>query len=915
MLEKSNTQFITCPTCNGSGENERGGECSNCGGMGIGAFFAGKFYYWSYKLSPLIIKLNRTKRVLNLAINMAAYLTGIVGLLSFGWWVWLASSFKSVNAFYFWRIKNPLLLFLWIGVLAGMFIVYRLNEEARRQEKIKKVKYEKRKEETDMPNSWQELKKSKLKVNVARAYGREAVKTIEEAFTLAEELRTAGGAAYLFFSALNNKKAQAVFSRLNINGAALIEKVKRLISYEKGLSENFNQKILPPAAKEILVSAYLSAYDFGQKEVEPINLILASIAKDEKLGEVLIDLGLNEEKVVNCWAWFRINERMIANFRLYKKMARFKPASTMDRAYTAMATPVLNHFAYDLTASAKWGRLEFCTAREKEIEEIFAQMEGGAAGVILVGPVGTGKNTIVHGIAELMVEEDVPEILKDKRLIELDATRLVSGAAAAEAQERLLVIIDEVARAGNIVLYINNIENITGIQAGAGESLDLSEVLVSSLERKDLYCLAAATDQNYVKYIEGKPLGDLMTKVEIKEPAGSQAVQIIESKIGFLEGKYGVYFSYEAIEAAVQLSAKYIHDKYLPAKAIEILSDVAVRASKNKDEGRLIAAETVVEYISGMTGIPLTKVTASESEELLHLEEKIHGRMIGQEEAVNMVAASLRRARAELREGKRPIANFLFLGPTGVGKTELAKIIAEVYFGKEDVMARLDMSEYQHADSVEKMIGSADGAVLGYLTEAVRKKPFSLVLLDEFEKAHPNILNLFLQVMDDGRLTDGQGRTIDFTSSIIIATSNAGALFIQERVRAGIDLDKIKDTLINEHLTKVMRPELINRFDGVIVFKPLSEENVVAIARLMLNKIGKILAEKGIGLRAEEEGIKIIAKEGFDPQFGARPLRRVLQDKIENAIANKLLAKEIKRRDTVVIDVNGEIMVEKGRKL
>jgi len=309
----------------------------------------------------------------------------------------------------------------------------------------------------------------------------------------------------------------------------------------------------------------------------------------------------------------------------------------------------------------------------------------------------------------------------------------------------------------------------------------------------------------------------------------------------------------------------------------------------------------------------LLKITEEESDILLNLEAKIHERMINQEEAVNMVAASLRRARAEMSENKRPIASFLFLGPTGVGKTELAKTVADIYFGSEKNMIRLDMSEYQHQDSIGKMIGETGSR--GYLTEAVRKAPFSLILLDEIEKAHKDILNLFLQVMDDGRLTDAGGRTIDFTNAIIIATSNAGAVFIQEQLRAGINIEMIKEDLINEYLNKVMRPELLNRFDGIIVFKPLSMANVEAIAGLMLKGIGKMLEAKGIRMKVAREAVKKLARAGFDPKFGARPLRRLLQDKIENVIANKILSGELVRRDTLVIDSSAEIKIEKRQKL
>jgi ATP-dependent Clp protease ATP-binding subunit ClpC len=405
-----------------------------------------------------------------------------------------------------------------------------------------------------------------------------------------------------------------------------------------------------------------------------------------------------------------------------------------------------------------------------------------------------------------------------------------------------------------------------------------------------------------------------MTTVPVAEPDHDQAIQILESKVGFFEGKYNVYIDYNAVEQAVDLSARYINDRYLPDKAISIMQLTAVKVSKKTAGQDFCSKEDIAEVISEQTGIPVSKVSASETEKLLSLEDSIHKRMIGQEEAVVAISGSLRRARAELRESKRPIASFLFLGPTGVGKTELAKTVAEVYFGDENCMIRLDMSEYQLPDSVKKMIGDADGT-LGYLTEAVRKKPFTLVLLDEVEKAHPDILNLFLQMMDDGRLTDGQGRTINFTNSIIVATSNAGALYIEDAVQNNVDMNIIKQELVDNQLNKIMRPELINRFDGIIVFRPLSFENVVAITKLMLKKIAKNLEAKGIELLASEAGTRILAQQGYDPKFGARPLRRLLQDKVENEIANLVLANAIKRRDAVVIDDNGNIGVEKGREL
>jgi ATP-dependent Clp protease ATP-binding subunit ClpA len=392
---------------------------------------------------------------------------------------------------------------------------------------------------------------------------------------------------------------------------------------------------------------------------------------------------------------------------------------------------------------------------------------------------------------------------------------------------------------------------------------------------------------------------------------------MLESKVAGLENKYRIFITYSAIEQAVLMSSRYLHDKFLPEKAVSLLQAaviIAAKANRRNPKNRTCTKEHIAVAISELTGIPAQKLTEDESHKLLSLEDNIHQRMVGQEEAVNAVAASLRRARAEMKDVKRPIASFLFLGPTGVGKTELAKTVSQVYFGDENYMVRLDMSEYQSVDSIRKMIGDIDGS-LGYLTEAVRKKPFSLILLDEIEKAHPDILNLFLQLLDDGRLTDGQGRTISFTESIIIATSNIGALYIQEQIKAGTDTALIRQELIDNQLNKVMRPELINRFDGIIVFKPLSTDNIFQIATLMLKGIKKRLADKGLDLKADRDGVKLLAKAGYDPKFGARPLRRLLQDRVEDKIANKILAGELKRRDTVVIDAKANISVLKGREL
>jgi ATP-dependent Clp protease ATP-binding subunit ClpC len=909
MSEEQKIEFIVCPACNGLGKSKYGLSCSNCGGMGIGVFLSGFFYYWGPKINSAVIGLRRLKKKIDIIINLFSLAVGLAGLAAFGWWLF-SNGAQSVEYLFFWRHKHWLILFFWVSLIFDMFVFYRLSEEEAAKQKIKKIKSNGEDKTAELPDNWQSLKKYKRIVDVSAGFSDEAISAVEEAYILARQLKQGEvKIMHLFFVLFKDRAVLAFFSRLNVDAVKLIKKIKEQIM-KIALEEKGE---LSRDVKKALIEAYLNAYWAGEKKVKVLHFILSCYLNDSILSEILYEFEIAQDKIANAIAWFRIDDKMIEEYRIYRKMSRFKPASTMDRAYTAVATPALNHFAYDLTIAAKWARLPYCVAREKEIKDIFEEFLSGHTGVILVGEVGVGKNTIVEGIAQLMAEENVPRILKDKRLVKLDISRLISGATPSEAQERLIVIIDEVIRAGNIILYIQNIENMIGITSGREESMDLSEVLSGAIERKNIFCLATATNQNYVNYVEYSPLGNVFADVKVKEPAGNQAIQIIASKIGRLEAMYKVYFSYNAIENVIELTNKYIHDKFLPAKAVEILELVAVKVAESRGKEAIVAKDDVAEAVSNQTGIPMAKITEKESDVLLNLEDLIHERMINQEEAVNMVAASLRRARAEMRENKRPIASFLFLGPTGVGKTELAKTIAATYFRDEKKMIRLDMSEYQHQDSIEKMLGNANSK--GYLTEAVRKAPFSLVLLDEFEKAHPDILNLFLQVMDDGRLTDGQGKTIDFTNTIIIATSNADAVYIEEQVMAGTNIEKIKEVLLNERLNKTMRPELINRFDGIIVFKPLTEDNLVDITQIMLKKTEKMLLEKGIRMRAEESGIRILAHLGFDPKFGARPLRRLIQDRIENIIANMILSGELVRRDTVVIDETGNVMAEKGRKL
>jgi ATP-dependent Clp protease ATP-binding subunit ClpC len=877
--------------------------------------FLGQKLYWGQPLSKAFIFLKRSKNNLDKFILAVFYFLAILGWLALIYWFYLefsAESAKStIDILMFWRHQSWLLVIFLISLFFDMFIIYRQSEKRAEKDKIK---YEKNKENSDLGLTVS-IKKNKDSLNISQVYTDRAIKVVEDAYLLSQKLgQKQMTSKHIFWSLLSDDIVKTILTRLNIDAAKLISTLKKYLSQEN------KEKVSGPInylAHQVLIKSYLHAIEYKLRAVEPWNMLIPLVEKDTVIEEILYDLKIDISKLRNVIEWHYIDEKFKNNRQELRKLARLKPGSAMNKSYTAVATPVLNRFSSDLTLKAKYNQFEICVGREKEILAVFQAWQSGHAGTVLVGEYGVGKRTIIEGLAQLMVREEVPKFLQDKRLLELNVSKIISGVSASEASQRLLTCLYEVNRAKNIVLFIENIENLSGISSGSKESLELTEVLADALDKRALYFIASVSRSNYANYIENSALGNILSTVGVAEPSIDQAICMTESKISQLEARYGIYFSYKAVSKAVKISDKYIQNKFLPEKAIDLVKKAAGQVyqrfqSTGKDY--MCTENDVSRVLSDELGIPFDKISQDETHKLINLEEYIHARLIGQEEAVSAVANSLRRSRTQVRESDRPIANFLFLGPTGVGKTELAKSVSDIYFGDEKYMIRLDMSEYQHPDSVKKMIGDSDGT-LGYLTEAVRKKPFSLILFDEIEKAHPDILNLFLQMMDDGRLTDGQGRTISFSSSIIIATSNAGALYIQEAVKNEVDINVIKEALIDEHLNKVLRPELINRFDGVIVFKPLSPDNVLAICKLMIKKIGKRLEKKGIYIDYTEKGVEKLAQQGYDPKFGARPLRRLLQDKVENEIANLLLQDKIRRRDTVYINSQAEVEVKQGRQL
>lgn len=912
---------ISCSVCEGRGEIE-GKECSVCQGIGSGVWFEGMFLYWGKRISSQEILKDKIKYRFQVIINTILFVFGVLGLVSL-FWVLYNEFNLGVSQFedlFFWRIKNGWMLLFWLSFLTDLFLYFRLIIQTENKQKVREKIYKKAEElkEISIPQNWDEVKdlSDEDKIDISKSFTVESLDKIFEGFELAKKINhQLFSSIHLFASCISAQKNMIVLGRLGIRVKEISDRIKNILEKQPFTQEKVEPEI-SPSIFDSLFKSYLEAYETRQEQVSSTEIIVG-LADDEK-GDVynlLYDLEVDFNRLKNVAAWLNIQKMLFERYKRLKSHARLRSKTGIDRAMTAVQTPFLDRFSEDLTRLGQLGYLEPCIARDKEIEEIFRLIEGGNPNVIIVGESGVGKTAIIEGIAQRIIREDVPKNLIDRRLISLSIPSLVAGAAApGELEERMATIVYEIRRAGNILLYIDNIQNLTGV--GSETGIDLADVLANALSGGDLIVLGSTNSADFRSYIEkSSALMGVFQKFELGEMDDNQAIQILEAKAGAVEYKNSVYFSYDALEKAVTLSRRYIHEQYLPQKAISIIEEAAVYVRKKKGKNSIVLGEDVAEIISQRSKVKVTTVTEEEKDKLLHLEEYIHQRVIGQEEAVTMVAEAIRRARVELREKKKPIANLLFLGPTGVGKTELAKTVAEVYFGSEENMIRLDMSEYQDKTSIHRLIGVPGSGEGGILTESVRKQPYTLLLLDEIEKAHPDILNIFLQVMDDGRLTDAVGRTIDFTNIILIATSNAGTQFIQDKVKEGVVLEEIKQQLINEELRGIFKPEFLNRFDGVIVFKPLNFEEILAITKLLLKKVQKRLEEKGIIFEATDEAVEELAQIGFDPAFGARPLRRAVQERVDSALAKFLLTGKIGRRDVVILEKGGQIRVEKAEKL
>jgi ATP-dependent Clp protease ATP-binding subunit ClpC len=907
-------RFYFCPQCQGkSRQNNK--KCSFCHGHGIYSLFGGYVLFFHKVFSPHE-KIESQGRF---------FLRVISKIVFFGFLIWGGACFLKI-VFNFFSLSvfpavvldflpiNHLGLVCWGAVLLACYGYFWRSSQGEERSKIwPKSKIIRTKDISSFEEA-QDIGK-KYKINIYSSLSRPARILVREAWVLARQQEHSFiYPIHLLRAALKNSDVRSVLARLAIDHHRVTEVADRALKKIKISEEQGpNASIFPSKGfKKVLLSAYILAAEKRKKNVSSLEILEALPVDDDLVREIFYDFEIDFRQIKNVCLWMNFYKDFNSRQSFFAKRSRFKPKGAINRAYTAIATPNLDAYSQDLTQLARNNYLQFCVDREKEKEDIFRIFSTKQQSLILVGQPGVGKSTLVGGLARLMVTEEVPPILKDKRLVSLSLARLIAGASqAGEIEARLQAILQEVAISGNIVLFIKDIHNMIGVKTTQGE-MDISEILANALKSGAFLLIATSIPKEYHRLIEGQSLGEALQKVEIKEPERNTNIQILEAHAAFVESEEKVYFSYRALEKIIDLSERYVHDRFFPEKAVNVLKEVAIMVKRTEGKKSIVRSEHVAKLIAQKVKIPLTKLTQEESVNLLGLEERIHQRLIDQAEAVKAVAAALRRARAQLRNEKRPITNLLFLGPTGVGKTELAKTVAEVYFGNEEKMIRVDMSEYQSAASVQRLLGSADQNKGGYLTEAVRHNPYSLLLLDEIEKANPDILNLFLQVMEDGRLTDALGRTIDFTNIILIATSNAGANFIQDSLEKGLSIEEVGEVLLKEKLRTFFRPEFLNRFDGLIVFKPLKKGEIKQIARLMLKKLEKTLEKKGIAFRASEAAVQELAEMGFDPLFGARPLRRVIQDRVENSIADFLLKGKVGRRDTLILEKGGNLRVEKA---
>ena len=721
-------------------------------------------------------------------------------------------------------------------------------------------------------------------------------------------------------------------------------------------------------SKTVLEMSAREARDLGSDAIDTEHILLALMRERAGVAaHALVKMGVDLNK---------------AREELLRALGRSRKPENAPSEGNGKAeesdTPMLDAYARDLTRAAKNGELDPVIGRAKEIERIVQILSRRTKNnPVLIGEPGVGKSSIVEGLAQKIIDGTIPEILRGKRVVSLDLPGMLAGAKyRGEFEERLKNTMAEIRRTGNVILFIDELHTIVGAGASEG-AIDAANILKPLLARGEMQCVGATTLREYHKYIEkDAALERRFQPVMVGEPTKEESVEILMGLRERYENHHKVHITDEAIRAAVMLSDRYISDRFLPDKAIDLIDEAASRVRirtfaappdmkekekrvaeldeetrqavkdenfekaadlrdqkkrllkemedarrdwelKREERVETVGEEEVAEIVSLWTGIPVTRMTEDEATRLMHMEEILHKRVVGQDEAIKAVARAVRRARAGLKDPNRPIGSFIFLGPTGVGKTELCKALGEALFGDEDSLIRIDMSEYMEKYSVSRMIGSPPGYVGyeegGQLTEKVRRKPYCILLLDEVEKAHPDVFNILLQILEDGRLTDGQGRIVDFKNCVVVMTSNAGAHAIGRQRAVGFgsafdderSYEAMKESIMGE-VKKIFRPEFINRVDEIIVFHSLEQEHIDKIAMLMMDNVARRLKERGIDLEITPEAARTVARAGYDLQYGARPLRRAIQRLVEDALSEEILTGEIQTGEKVRVLPDGD---------
>ena len=771
--------------------------------------------------------------------------------------------------------------------------------------------------------------------------------------------------------------AAEVLTANNVELEALLKLIDELVAAGEEVTVA-DRDGYSPRTQMVLDRAREMADRFDSERIGTEHLLLAIIKEGDCAASRLLNtMGANPQKLfVDILA------------AMGEDPAQYREEIQRGRNEEATLTPTLDQYSRDLTAMARAGRLDPVIGREKETERVIQILcRRGKNNPCLIGEPGVGKTAIVEGIAQSLVNGNVPDIGADKRLVSLDMSGLVAKSKyRGEFEDRIKKVINEVETAGNVLLFIDELHTIIGA-GGAEGALDASNILKPALARGDVQVIGATTIEEYRKYIEkDAALERRFQPVQVEEPTEEESIEILKGLRKLYEKHHHVQITDEGVEASVRLSARYVNDRFLPDKAIDLMDEAAAKArlgmmhgsddmmqlnreihqteldmehalqegdiekartlketrenlqasrekleKKNrrvsKNKVPVVGENEIADVVAGWTKIPVSRLTESEASRLQKLEETLHKRVIGQEEAVSAVSKAVRRGRVGLKDPKRPIGSFLFLGPTGVGKTEVSKALAEAVFGNEESMIRVDMSEYMEKHSVSKMIGSPPGYVGhedgGQLSEKVRRNPFSVILFDEIEKAHPDVFNILLQVLDDGHITDSQGRKVDFKNTIIIMTSNAGAQSIIEPKKLGFgakedekqDHERMKASVMEE-VKRIFKPEFLNRIDETIVFRALNKDDMKKIIGIMVRDLQKRCKEQlQIDLVVREAAKEFIVEKAYDRKYGARPLRRKLQDEVEDRLADALIRGEIHAKDRVIVTTkNKEIIVSKDKK-